>query len=173
MHSTLKLHCTYIAITLQLRYIARATHWRYTVVTLKLRYIARATHWRYTVITLKSRYIARATQVSYFVITLHFHLKIALPYMHSTMKLHLKMALPCTRCTVKLHLNFNAIALKLHYTRKTARARLHSLHCNYAQCTRYNGRATQGYDFWWLLTRSKARSLTLHLCFNARELRYT
>ena len=63
-------------------------------------------------------------------------------------KLHLKMALPCTRCTVKLHYSYRDIALKLHYTRNTTRARLHSLHCNYAQCTRYNGRATQGYDFW-------------------------
>ena len=147
-------------------------HWN-IVITLQLRYIARATHRNDTVVILKSRYITRATQVSYIVITLHFYLKMALPYMHSTIKLHLKMVLPCTRCTVKLHLQFSAIALKLQYTRNTTRARLHSLHCNYAQCTRYNGRATQRYDFWWLLTRSKARSLTLHLSFNARELRYT
>ena len=96
----------------------------------------------------------------------------ALPYLHSTIKLHLKMALPCTRCTLKLHCSYSAMALRLHCTRKTTSARLHSLHCNYAQCTRYNGRATQGYDFWWLLTRDKARSLTLHLRFNAREPRY-
>ena len=96
----------------------------------------------------------------------------ALPYMHSTITLYLKMAIRCTRCTVKLHCNFSAIALKLHYTRNTTRARFHSHHFNYAQCTHYNGRATQGYDFWWLLTRSKARSLTLHLCFNAREPHY-
>ena len=61
-----------IVITLQLRYIARATHWRYTVITLKLRYIARDTHRRYTVITLQLRYIARTLKLNctYLAITL-------------------------------------------------------------------------------------------------------